>query len=223
MIDARGEPGAGTIGDILAARALARGATGIVTDGGLRDSQTVAELDIPIYFQNPHAAVLGLKHFPLEANVPVACGGVLVMPGDVVVGDAEGVVVVPAALAEEVARDADAQEDQEEWALERVQAGRLDRRRVPARSRAAGRVRSVARARAAEPLSRPRASALRGSDTCGLVARGAARTRCLPAVAQRRERLAGVAESSSPSSPMTHFAGTGLVSANAASTSAWRS
>jgi 5-oxopent-3-ene-1,2,5-tricarboxylate decarboxylase/2-hydroxyhepta-2,4-diene-1,7-dioate isomerase len=123
VIDARGEPGAGTIGDILAARALVRGAAGIVTDGGLRDTPTVAGLDIPVYFRNSHAAVLGLKHFPLEANVPVACGGVLVVPGDVLVGDAEGVVVVPAALAEEVARGAEEQEEQEAWALERVRAG----------------------------------------------------------------------------------------------------
>ena len=117
------EPGAGTIGDILAARALARGATGIVTDGGLRDSPAVAGLDIPTYFQAPHGAVLGLVHYPLESTVPVTCGGVLVMPGDVMVGDAEGVVVVPAALAEEVAHDALEQELREEWALERVQAG----------------------------------------------------------------------------------------------------
>src|SRR5207253_11507917 len=101
--------GAGTIGDILAMRALRRGAAGIVTDGGLRDSPAVAALDIPTYYRAPHAAVLGLLHHPLDVNVPVACAGVLVMPGDVLVGDAEGVVVVPAALAVEVARDALAQ------------------------------------------------------------------------------------------------------------------
>jgi 2-keto-4-pentenoate hydratase/2-oxohepta-3-ene-1,7-dioic acid hydratase in catechol pathway/regulator of RNase E activity RraA len=123
VIDARGEAGAGTIGDILAARALARGATGIVTDGGARDSPALAGLDIPTYFQAPHAAVLGLVHYPLESNVPIACGGVLVMPGDVIVGDAEGVVVIPAAMAEEVAHGALEQELREEWALERVQAG----------------------------------------------------------------------------------------------------
>jgi hypothetical protein len=67
--------------------------------------------------------VLGLVHYPLETNVPIACGGVLVLPGDVVVGDAEGVVVVPAALAEEVAWDALEQEDREAWGLERVKAG----------------------------------------------------------------------------------------------------
>jgi 5-oxopent-3-ene-1,2,5-tricarboxylate decarboxylase/2-hydroxyhepta-2,4-diene-1,7-dioate isomerase len=123
VIDARGDPGAGTIGDILVARAIARGASGIVTDGGLRDSPSVAELEIPTYYQAPHAAVLGLVHYPLESNVPIACGGVLVMPGDVIVGDAEGVIVVPAAMAEEVALASVEQEEREAWALERVQDG----------------------------------------------------------------------------------------------------
>ena len=123
VMDARQDPGAGTIGDILAARALARGASGIVTDGGLRDSPAFADLEIPTYYQAPHAAVLGLIHFPLENDVPIACGGTLVMPGDVIVGDAEGVVVVPAQVAEEVARDAVEQERREQWALERVRAG----------------------------------------------------------------------------------------------------
>jgi len=123
VIDARQNPDAGTIGDILTARALARGAAGIVTDGGLRDSAAVAQLDIPTYYQAPHAGVLGLIHYPLESNVPVACGGTLVLPNDVIVGDAEGVLALPAALAEEVARDALEQEEQEAWALERVLAG----------------------------------------------------------------------------------------------------
>lgn len=123
VIDARGEPGAGTIGDILAARALARGASGIVTDGGMRDTPAVAELDIPAYYRAPHAAVLGVLHHPLETNVPIACGGTLVVPGDVLVGDAEGVLVIPAALAEEIAHDALEQEQREAWALERVKDG----------------------------------------------------------------------------------------------------
>jgi 5-oxopent-3-ene-1,2,5-tricarboxylate decarboxylase / 2-hydroxyhepta-2,4-diene-1,7-dioate isomerase len=123
IMEARGEAGAGTIGDILAARVLARGGAGIVTDGGVRDSPGVAELAIPTYFQAPNAASLWLKHIPLEIDVPITCAGTLVMPGDVVVGDAEGVVVLPAALAEEIAQTALAQEDREAWALERVQAG----------------------------------------------------------------------------------------------------
>jgi 2-keto-4-pentenoate hydratase/2-oxohepta-3-ene-1,7-dioic acid hydratase in catechol pathway/regulator of RNase E activity RraA len=123
VIDARGEHQAGTIGDILAARALARGASGIVTDGGLRDVDAVARLEIPTYYAAAHPAVLGRLHFPLESNVPVACGGALVIPGDVIVGDGDGVLVIPAAMAEEVAADALAQESREAWALERVKAG----------------------------------------------------------------------------------------------------
>ena len=103
VIDARGETGAGTIGDILAARAMVRGASGIVTDGGLRDLAAVSRLDIPTYYKAAHPSVLGRLHFPLETNVPIACGGALVMPGDVIVGDEDGVLVLPAALAEQVA------------------------------------------------------------------------------------------------------------------------
>jgi 5-oxopent-3-ene-1,2,5-tricarboxylate decarboxylase/2-hydroxyhepta-2,4-diene-1,7-dioate isomerase len=123
VIEARGETGAGTIGDILATRALRRGAAGIVTDGGVRDTPAVAGLPLPTYYAASHAAVLGLLHHPLDINVPVACAGVLVMPGDVIVGDAEGVLVLPAALAEEVARDALEQERRETFALQRIEAG----------------------------------------------------------------------------------------------------
>ena len=123
VIEARQETGAGTIGDIMAARVLSRGATGIVTDGCLRDSPSFAGLDIPTYHQAVHAAVLGVVHYPLATNVPVACAGVLVFPGDVLVGDAEGVLVIPAALAEDVAAEALEQEQREAFALERVKDG----------------------------------------------------------------------------------------------------
>ncbi|WP_250562034.1 fumarylacetoacetate hydrolase family protein [Sphaerisporangium fuscum] len=123
VIEARGDHGAGTLGDILALRALRRGATGVVTDGGLRDSPSFSALDLPVYFGAPHAAVLGRRHVPLDSQVPVACGGVLVMPGDVLVGDAEGVVVIPPRLAAEVARDAARQEDEERFIYERVGEG----------------------------------------------------------------------------------------------------
>ena len=123
VIEARGELGAGTIGDILAARLVARGGAGIVTDGGVRDSPGVGELEVPTYYRGANAASLWLCHQPLDVDVPVTCAGVLVMPGDVVVGDAEGVVVLPAAMAEEVARDAFEQEDREAFALERIKDG----------------------------------------------------------------------------------------------------
>ena len=127
IMEARGEVGAGTIGDILAARVRARGGAGIVTDGGVRDSPGVAELAIPTYSQGPNAASLWLAHIPLDVDVPITCAGVLVMPGDVVVGDGEGVVILPAVLAEEIARDAVEQEERETWALERVLDGESTR------------------------------------------------------------------------------------------------
>ncbi|GAA2888277.1 hypothetical protein GCM10010517_52230 [Streptosporangium fragile] len=123
VIEARGDHGAGTLGDILALRALRRGAAGVVTDGGLRDSPSFASLDLPSYYGVPHAAVLGRRHVPLAGNVPVACGGVLVMPGDLLVGDAEGVVVIPPALAVDVTAEAVEQERQERFVYERVAAG----------------------------------------------------------------------------------------------------
>ena len=123
VMDARSELGAATLGDILAMRVARRGAAGVVTDGCLRDSPAFASIDLPAYYRAPHASVAGILHHPLELNVPISCGGVLVLPGDVIVGDAEGVVVVPAALAEEIAHDALEQELVEQFAFERVGAG----------------------------------------------------------------------------------------------------
>ena len=115
---------AGTIGDILAARVARRGGAGIVTDGGVRDAPGVAELEHPDLL--PRRATprrCGARTFPLEIDVPITCAGALVIPGDVIVGDAEGVVVLPAALAEEIAHDALEVERREAFALERVKAG----------------------------------------------------------------------------------------------------
>jgi 5-oxopent-3-ene-1,2,5-tricarboxylate decarboxylase/2-hydroxyhepta-2,4-diene-1,7-dioate isomerase len=123
VMEARGDTGAGTIGDILAARVLARGGAGIVTDGGVRDTPGVADLDIPTYYRVANASSLWNAHIPLDLDVPITCAGVLVMPGDVIVGDAEGVVVLPFALAEEIARAALEVEQREAFALERVKAG----------------------------------------------------------------------------------------------------
>jgi 2-keto-4-pentenoate hydratase/2-oxohepta-3-ene-1,7-dioic acid hydratase in catechol pathway/regulator of RNase E activity RraA len=123
VMEARGESGAGTIGDILAARVLARGGAGIVTDGGVRDTPGVTELDIPSYYGAANASSLWNAHIPLDVDVPITCAGVLVMPGDVIVGDAEGVVVLPFTLAEEIAYAALEVEEREAFALERVKAG----------------------------------------------------------------------------------------------------
>jgi regulator of RNase E activity RraA len=123
LIEARGESDAGTIGDIFVRRAMRRGAAGVVTDGALRDTPAIRAMDLPVYHRASHAATLSRLHLPLDHQVPIACAGVTVLPGDVVVGDGEGVVIVPAALAAEVAADAVQQELEEEWAAERVEAG----------------------------------------------------------------------------------------------------
>jgi regulator of RNase E activity RraA len=123
VIDARGDLSAAVLGDILATRIARRGGAGIVTDGSFRDSPGFAAIDLPAYQRAPNSTLSWVAHHPADVNVPIGCGGVLVLPGDVVVGDAEGVVVLPAQIAEEVAHAAAEQELAEEFALERVRDG----------------------------------------------------------------------------------------------------
>jgi regulator of RNase E activity RraA len=123
VMDARNETEAGTFGDIFAMRAIKLGAAGIVTDGAVRDTPALRDMDIAVYHRASHGATFRRLHMPVEQQVPIACAGVTVVPGDVIVGDEEGVVVVPAALADEVAADAERQELEEEWGMERVRAG----------------------------------------------------------------------------------------------------
>ncbi|MGE3192616.1 MAG: fumarylacetoacetate hydrolase family protein [Microbacteriaceae bacterium] len=123
VIEARGEAGTGTVGDILGLRAQVRGAAGIVTDGGIRDWAQVAALGIPSFSAGPHPAVLGRRHVPWETDVTVACGGAAVQPGDVIVGDDDGVLVIPPALVREVADAAVEQEREERFIAQQVAAG----------------------------------------------------------------------------------------------------
>lgn len=123
VIEARGETGSGTLGDVLALRARHLGAAGVVTDGGVRDSAAVAGIGLPVFAATRHPAVLGEKHVPWEADTAVACGNAAVLPGDVLVGDDDGVIVIPRALAREVAEAAREKEIQDEWVAERVAEG----------------------------------------------------------------------------------------------------
>jgi 5-oxopent-3-ene-1,2,5-tricarboxylate decarboxylase / 2-hydroxyhepta-2,4-diene-1,7-dioate isomerase len=122
-IEARGHLGAGTFGDIYAQRMHMRGATGIVTDGCVRDSGAVAGLEIPVYLVAAHAATLNLEHIAVDADCPVTLGGVLVMPGDIIVGDDDGAMVIPAALIDEVAAEAAEQERRDAFSFELVSRG----------------------------------------------------------------------------------------------------
>jgi len=123
VIEARGETGSGTLGDILALRAHARGAAAIVTDGGVRDVEAVTAIGIPVYAVGAHPAVLGRKHVPWDTDLAIACGGTTVVPGDIIVGDADGVIVIPPTLAEEVVDATLAQEDEDAWVADQVRAG----------------------------------------------------------------------------------------------------
>ncbi|MCC3294267.1 fumarylacetoacetate hydrolase family protein [Arthrobacter sp. zg-Y411] len=123
VMEARGEKGTGTLGDILALRAKHNGAAAIITDGGVRDYSTVAGIDLPVYCANPHPAVLGRKHVPWDTDITIACGGATVQPGDIIVADDDGILVIPPAIAEELADACLKQEHQEEFIAEMVKAG----------------------------------------------------------------------------------------------------
>ena len=124
VIDSRKDARAASAGSILVTRLMQRGAAGIVTDGGLRDSPESARLDIPSYHHRPAAPTNLTMHQALEFNVPIGCGDVAVFPGDVVVGDGEGVVIVPRHLAEEVAAEAVEMTAFEDFVTEEVRKGR---------------------------------------------------------------------------------------------------
>jgi regulator of RNase E activity RraA len=124
VIDSRKDPRAASAGSILVSRLMKRGVAGVVTDGGFRDSPEIARLAIPAYHHRPSAPTNLTLHQALDINVPIGCGDVAVWPGDVVVGDAEGVVVIPAHLADEIAAEAVEMTAFEDFVAEEVMKGR---------------------------------------------------------------------------------------------------
>ena len=123
VIDARGDVRAGTMGAILATRLKVRGAAGAVTDGAFRDSPAIAASGLIAYARAAHAAANKTIHHPTDFQVPIACGGVAVYPGDVIVGDDEGVVVIPRHLAADVAAQAVEQEQREDFIMQKIRDG----------------------------------------------------------------------------------------------------
>ncbi len=124
VMDCRRDARAASAGSILLTRLLVRGAAGVVTDGGLRDSEAIATMDFPVYASGGSAPLNLAIHHAVDLNVAIGCGGVAVFPGDVIVGDGEGVVVVPRHLADDVARDAAEQEIVEVFVLQEIAGGR---------------------------------------------------------------------------------------------------
>jgi len=123
VMDCRRDARAASGGSILLTRLGVRGVAGVVTDGGMRDSAAIAGMALPVYGAGGSPPLNLAIHHAVDLDVPIGCGGVAVFPGDVIVGDAEGVVVVPAHLADEVARDAAEQELLEEFVLQEVAGG----------------------------------------------------------------------------------------------------
>ena len=120
VIDARGDTRAGTMGAILAIRIYQRGAAGVVTDGAFRDSPVIAEIGITTYAVAMNANTNKTVHHPSEIQAPIACGGVAVVPNDIIVGDGEGIVVVPASMSGKVAEMAIAMEEKEDFLMEKI-------------------------------------------------------------------------------------------------------
>jgi len=124
VIDSRKDARAASAGGILVSRLMKRGVAGIVSDGGFRDSPDIGKLPFPVYHQRPAAPTNLTVHQAIDINVPIGCGDAPVFPGDVIVGDGEGVVVIPAHLADEVAAEAVEMTVFEDFVQEKVMEGR---------------------------------------------------------------------------------------------------
>jgi regulator of RNase E activity RraA len=125
VIDSRGVQTAGTIGDILALRMKIRGAAGVVTDGPVRDGGAVAETGLPVFCSGTVAPASIGAHFGADLQCPIACGGAAVFPGDVIVADDDGAVVIPRKLVADISQTAPAQEQLEEFLKSRIADGHM--------------------------------------------------------------------------------------------------
>ena len=124
VIDSRKDPRAASAGDILITRLMIRGGAGVVTDGGFRDSMSICDLDIHSYHNRPASPTNLTMHEAIDINVPIGCGDAPVFPGDIIVGDDDSVIVIPAHLADEIAEEATEMTAYEDFVAEQVKAGK---------------------------------------------------------------------------------------------------
>ncbi len=124
VIDSRKNARAASAGSILATRLMKRGVAGIVTDGGFRDSAEIADLDFSAYHHRPSAPTNLTLHQAIAINEPIGCGDVAVFPGDIILGDDDGVMVIPAHLIDEVVQECSEMTLYEEFVMEQVQNGK---------------------------------------------------------------------------------------------------
>ncbi len=123
IVDTQGMDVSGTFGDILIARLQMRGVAGVVSDGPMRDIAELKKMDFPVFARGNAAPPSYASMIAADAQIPIGCGGVAVLPGDIVIGDADGVVILPAAIAQEVARNAVEQDQLEAYVRMRVEGG----------------------------------------------------------------------------------------------------
>jgi regulator of RNase E activity RraA len=123
VMDSRKDARAASAGAILVTRLMKRGCAGVVTDGGFRDSDEIAKLGFPAYHHRPSAPTNLTLHQAIDINVPIGCGDAPVFPGDVILGDKDGVIVIPAHIADEIAAEAVEMTAYEDFVSERVQGG----------------------------------------------------------------------------------------------------
>ena len=124
VMDSRKDARAASAGAILVTRLMKRGCAGVITDGGFRDSAEIARLGFPAYHHRPSAPTNLTLHQAIEINVPIGCGDAPVFPGDVILGDSDGVIVIPAHLADEIADETVEMTAFEDFVTEQVQNGR---------------------------------------------------------------------------------------------------
>lgn len=124
VMDSRKDARAASAGAILVTRLMQRGCAGVVTDGGFRDSAEIAALGFPAYHHRPSAPTNLTLHQAIEINVPIGCGDAPVFPGDVILGDSDGVIVIPAHLADEIADEGVEMTAFEDFVTEQVRGGR---------------------------------------------------------------------------------------------------
>jgi regulator of RNase E activity RraA len=124
VMDSRKDARAASAGAILVTRMMKRGVAGVVTDGGFRDSAEIAALGIPAYHQRPSAPTNLTLHQAIDINVPIGCGDAPVFPGDIILGDQDGVIVIPANLLDEIADETFEMTAYEDFVTDQVRAGK---------------------------------------------------------------------------------------------------
>lgn len=123
VIDMRGETSCGGLGDVMVAALAVRGVAALVTDGPMRDGEAIAAMAMPVFCNGVAPAPSNRALLAAGVQEVIGCGNVMVEPGDIVVGDADGVVVVPRHLAAQLAREGYELEQVETWIRERIEAG----------------------------------------------------------------------------------------------------